>query len=561
MTIFHLYYDLLVAGIETMLVNIANEQARAGHKVKLLILNDAIDASLLLRLDESIELVCFGKKRKSKNPFPVMKLNLYLLTHHFDMLHVHNPRLGRMIYIPISQEHKCCTQHCLCNGKLDSDYLHLFDHRFAISDAVKDDIKEKYDLDTTTIYNGIITSAFRTGGEKLSKDGKFHVVQVGRLNFAVKGQDIAVKALAKLKGRTKMDVVIDFIGDSENESYNQIAKLAKELGVEDSVNFLGLRTQEYIGHHLCEYDLFIQPSRKEGFGLTIAEAMAAKVPVLVSDVTGPMDVISNGEYGSFFAQGDENDCAEKLCEIVNGAIDIHALAEKAYRRVCELFDVNKTALNYLNCYQDIAGVDEKMISQPIENEVGNLAGGGRIVNRSLLEYYIREDFESYKMHHPLLARMTYGENWELFSYMRNLRHLEFYANKPRKYPWDMMLKAYYWLKHRWNCKHRNIYIAPNTVGSGFHLQHRGYRHILPGTRIGCNCEILPMVLMGKKQPGIKDCKIQIGNNCYISTGVTILGPVRIGDNVTIGAGAVVTKDIPSNCVVAGVPAKIIKRQE
>jgi len=70
-----------------------------------------------------------------------------------------------------------------------------------------------------------------------------------------------------------------------------------------------------------------------------------------------------------------------------------------------------------------------------------------------------------------------------------------------------------------------------------------------------------MVLMGKKQPGIKDCKIRIGNNCYISAGVTILGPVRIGDNVTIGAGAVVTKDIPSNCIVAGVPAKIVKRQE
>lgn len=178
-----------------------------------------------------------------------------------------------------------------------------------------------------------------------------------------------------------------------------------------------------------------------------------------------------------------------------------------------------------------------------------------------MKYYIREDFESYKMHHPLLARMTYGENWELFSYMRNLRHLEYYINKPRKYPWDMVLKACYWFKHRWNCKHRNIYIAPNTVGPGFHLQHRGYRHILPGTRIGTNCEILPMVLMGKKRAGIKDCKIQIGNNCYISTGVTILGPVRIGDNVTIGAGAVVTKDIPSNCIVAGVPAKIIKRQE
>ena len=69
-----------------------------------------------------------------------------------------------------------------------------------------------------------------------------------------------------------------------------------------------------------------------------------------------------------------------------------------------------------------------------------------------------------------------------------------------------------------------------------------------------------MVLLGKKEPGLKG-DIVIGDNCYISTGVTILGPVTIGNNVTIGAGAVVTKDIPDNAIVGGVPAKIIRIKE
>lgn len=101
------------------------------------------------------------------------------------------------------------------------------------------------------------------------------------------------------------------------------------------------------------------------------------------------------------------------------------------------------------------------------------------------------------MVHPFAARFTYGENWELFAYMRNLRYLEYYINKSQK-PWDRFLKAYYWLKHRKNCKKLNISIAPNSVGPGFHIQHRGFRHILPGTKIAKNCEILPNVLMGKK---------------------------------------------------------------
>lgn len=175
-----------------------------------------------------------------------------------------------------------------------------------------------------------------------------------------------------------------------------------------------------------------------------------------------------------------------------------------------------------------------------------------------LRRWMKADFESYDMKHPLAAKFTFGENWELYAYMRVLRHLEYYINKDNKKVWDKILKAYYWLKHRKNCKTTDIFIAPNTVGPGCHLQHRGFRHILPGTRIGANCEILPMVLMGKKTKGLKDAQITIGDNCYISTGVTILGPITIGDNVTIAAGAVVTKDVPDNVIVGGIPAKIIK---
>lgn len=50
----------------------------------------------------------------------------------------------------------------------------------------------------------------------------------------------------------------------------------------------------------------------------------------------------------------------------------------------------------------------------------------------------------------------------------------------------------------------------------------------------------------------------IGNNCFIAVGAIILPGVKIGDEVIVGAGAVVTKDVPSNCVVAGNPAKIIR---
>ena len=56
------------------------------------------------------------------------------------------------------------------------------------------------------------------------------------------------------------------------------------------------------------------------------------------------------------------------------------------------------------------------------------------------------------------------------------------------------------------------------------------------------------------------CGIIIGNDVWIGMGATILNGIKIGNGVTVAAGAVVTQDIPDYCVVAGVPAKIIRRK-
>lgn len=51
--------------------------------------------------------------------------------------------------------------------------------------------------------------------------------------------------------------------------------------------------------------------------------------------------------------------------------------------------------------------------------------------------------------------------------------------------------------------------------------------------------------------------ITVGDNCFIGNSAKIMPGVTIGDNVIVGTGAIVTKDVPSNCIVAGVPAKVI----
>jgi len=61
------------------------------------------------------------------------------------------------------------------------------------------------------------------------------------------------------------------------------------------------------------------------------------------------------------------------------------------------------------------------------------------------------------------------------------------------------------------------------------------------------------------QQGVATSPVVIGNDVWIGANAVILPGVTIGSHAVVAAGAVVTKDVPGNCIVAGVPAKIIKR--
>jgi glycosyltransferase involved in cell wall biosynthesis len=140
------------------------------------------------------------------------------------------------------------------------------------------------------------------------------------------------------------------IGDGKSRHF--LETLAVDLDVSDQLSFAGTWGRHHILEHLRDFDLLIQPSRYEGFGITVIEGMAAGVPVLVSDIHGPMEIIREGEYGSYFTSDQETDCAQKILEIMEQTdkAEFRERVEKARIYVNQSFSIKNTSLNYCDSY-------------------------------------------------------------------------------------------------------------------------------------------------------------------------------------------------------------------
>ena len=96
-----------------------------------------------------------------------------------------------------------------------------------------------------------------------------------------------------------------------------------------------------------------------------------------------------------------------------------------------------------------------------------------------------------------------------------------------------------------------------SIGYGLRLPHKGNIVIHPQARIGNFCEIMQGVTIGNNIMKSRDDVAQIGDKVMLCAGAKIIGEVKIGNTVIVGANAVVTKDISDETIVGGVPAKKI----
>lgn len=370
MKVVHFFWSLGYGGIETMLVNIANEQAKQGAEVSILIVNDVVAEELQKKLSVAVNFLCIGRQKGAKSIKFMNQISTELDKLQPDIIHLHESVLYN--YIPRRWRGISCS---VCSTLHDMPYgttgiacwwlrmiqnlvfhkgglvmnLNRVDKVFSISKSVASSLKTNFCIDSSIVYNGIHTDSFSMR-EKKQVGKRMKIVQVSRLEHDKKGQDLLIESTAKLRDQG-IDCEVSFIGDGASRDY--LKSMINNYKLNDRIFLLGAKSQEYLMSHLCDFDLFVQPSRYEGFGLTVAEAMAAKVPVLVSAGQGPEEVTEGNVYGWTFVSGDANSLAEKIAYIYGHYDECLKKVDTGRERILNNFDVRVTASRYLTAYKEM----------------------------------------------------------------------------------------------------------------------------------------------------------------------------------------------------------------
>jgi glycosyltransferase involved in cell wall biosynthesis len=176
------------------------------------------------------------------------------------------------------------------------------------------------------------------------KNQPVQILFVGGMDKAhhFKGVEVLLKAFAGLKEQA----ILNLVGSGDLQpGYRQ---LAKRLGVEERVNFLGNLSSQKLAEEYRSADIFVLPSvsRHEAFGIVLLEAMSSGLPLIASDLPGVRTVFEEGEQGMFVRPGDKKSLEQALQFLVRDDNKRQTMGKKSRELAVKKYDakINNTKL-------------------------------------------------------------------------------------------------------------------------------------------------------------------------------------------------------------------------
>jgi len=147
-----------------------------------------------------------------------------------------------------------------------------------------------------------------------------------------KGVDILLRALPQVLKEVEVKLVL--AGSGNQQDYQH---LAQTLGISDKLRFLGRVPDDTLRLLFSSCDLFVLPSRLEGFGRVIIEAMAARKPVVATNVGGIPEIIESGQNGILVEVDNEGKLAGAIVKVLSDKSLARTITENGMKKVRECY--------------------------------------------------------------------------------------------------------------------------------------------------------------------------------------------------------------------------------
>ncbi len=350
-TILHFTYNLGRGGAETMLVRVIRELQ--GYKNIVAEMYGANSFGNELQCDKYISM---NLKSLFLLPLAIFKLRRIISENNVDMVHTHLlwptvvARIATPNNIPL-----LTTIHTSTSTSFDYRHWHIrvidkitYRIRKSIIIAVsKGALKEYFaflklkPFKSYLLYTFVDVERFKLAQlKKTKRDGKFLLISVGALRTG-KNFEYLIRALAKLNS-SNIELHIYGAGNMGDH--------LKKMIDENKVQIILKGEVVNINELLPLYDLYVSASAIEGFSLSVLEAMAMKLPLLLSNIASFREQCD--DTAVYFDLNDGDDFIEKLNDLIADPEKRNSLSEKAQNRVLKNFTLSHHVLELKKIYKE-----------------------------------------------------------------------------------------------------------------------------------------------------------------------------------------------------------------
>ena len=224
------------------------------------------------------------------------------------------------------------------------------DRVFAVSEQVR---RHCIDVDgikpsrVQTIYNGLDLADWSSTFLAAKHEGEVLVTTVGNIR-RVKGHDVFIRAAASVAAQFRK-VTFSIAGDVlEPDYFAELQVLVRDLNLPDRFRFAG--GVKDLREHLATADVFVLPSRSEGFSNAIVEAMAASLPVVATNVGGNAEAVQDGVSGVIVPPEDSGALAAAIVHLLSNPAKARQMGAEGKRLVAEKFTTEAMMTQIINVY-------------------------------------------------------------------------------------------------------------------------------------------------------------------------------------------------------------------